>query len=85
MCRPRRLSESMSFFVTVELRVLDTEANKFFDRNHPLYVAALCTRCYTQHALRLVIDSETNHKRYFDKLDPLEARTTSKKKQTRFY
>ena len=83
MCRPRRLSESMSFFVTVELRVLDTEANKVYDRNHPLSDAALCTRYYTQHALRLVIDSETNHKRYcitsFDKLDPLEAKTTSKK------
>ena len=47
------------------LRVLDTEANKFYDRNHQLYDAALLTRCYTQHALRPLIDSETNHKRHF--------------------
>lgn len=50
------------------LRVLDTEANKFYDRNHPLYDAALLTRCYTQHALRPFIDSETNHKRFFIKI-----------------
>ena len=47
------------------LRILDTEANKFYDRNHQLYDAALLTRCYTQHALRPFIDSEINHKRYF--------------------
>ena len=34
------------------LRILDTQANKFYDRNHQLYDAALLTRCYTQHALR---------------------------------
>ena len=28
------------------LRILDTEANKFYDRNHQLYDAALLTRCY---------------------------------------
>ena len=44
------------------LRVLKTEANKFYDRNHPLYDAALLTRCYTQHALRPFIDTETNRK-----------------------
>ena len=33
------------------LRILDTEANKFYDRNHQLYDAALLTRCYTEHAL----------------------------------
>ena len=49
------------------LRILDTEANKFYDRNHQLYDAALLTRCYTQHALRPFIDSETNHKRHFIK------------------
>ena len=48
-----------------ELRILDTEANKFYDRNHQLYDAALLTRFYTQHALRPFIDSETNHKRHF--------------------
>ena len=50
------------------LRILDTEANKFYDRNHQLHDAALLTRCYTQHALRPVIDSETNHKRHFIKI-----------------
>ena len=38
------------------LRILDTEANKFYDRNHQLYDAAFLTR---------FIDSETNHKRHF--------------------
>ena len=47
------------------LRILDTEANKFYDRNHQLYDAALLTRCYTQHTLRPFIDSEINHKRHF--------------------
>ena len=50
------------------LRILVTEANKFYDRNHQLYDAALLTRCYTQHALRPFIDSETNHKRHFIKI-----------------
>ena len=50
------------------LRVLDTEANKFYDRNHQLYDAARLTRYYTQHALSPFIDSETNHKRYFIKI-----------------
>ena len=39
------------------LRSLDTEANRFYDRNHQIYDAALLTRCYTQHALCLFIDS----------------------------
>ena len=34
------------------LRNLDIEANKFYDRAHRLYDAAILTRCYTQHALR---------------------------------
>ena len=50
------------------LRILDTEAYKFYDRNNQLYVAALLTRCYTQHALRPFIDSEINHKRHFIKI-----------------
>ena len=50
------------------LCVLDTEANKFYDRKHQLYDAALLTRCYTQHALRPFIDSETNHKQHFIKI-----------------
>ena len=50
------------------LRILDTEANKFYDRNQHLYDAELLTRYYTQHALRPFIDSETNHKRHFIKI-----------------
>ena len=46
---------------------LDTEANKFYDRTNRLYDAALLTRCYTQHALRPVIDSKINHMRHFIK------------------
>ena len=33
------------------LRNLDIEANKFYDRAHRLYDAALLTQCYTQHVL----------------------------------
>ena len=50
------------------LRILDTYASKFYDRNHQLYDAALLTRCYTQ--LRPFIDSEINHKRQFIKKIP---------------
>ena len=50
------------------LRSLDTEANKFYDRTNRLYDAALLTRCYTQHALRPVIDSKINHVRNFIKI-----------------
>ena len=50
------------------LRSLDTEANNFYDRSNRLYDAALLTRCYTQHALRPVIDSEINHQRHFLKI-----------------
>ena len=61
------LSFLSSLLISV-LRVLDTEANKFYDRNHQLYDAALLTGYYTQHALRPFIDSETNHKRHFIKI-----------------
>ena len=50
------------------LRSLDTEANRFYDRNHQMYDAALLTRCYTQHALRPFIDSESNHIKSFIKI-----------------
>ena len=50
------------------LRSLDTEANKFYDRTNRLYDAAILTRCYTQHALRPVIDSKINHIRHFIKI-----------------
>ena len=43
------------------------EANKFYDRTNRLYDAALLTMCYTQHALRPVIDSKINHIRHFIK------------------
>ena len=47
---------------------LDTEANKFYNRSDRLYDAALLSRCYTQHALRPVIDSKIKHIRHFIKL-----------------
>ena len=50
------------------LRNLDIEANKFYDRAHRLYDAAILTWCYTQHALRQYIDSEINHIRHFIKI-----------------
>ena len=50
------------------LRKLDYVANKFYDRKHDLYEAALLTRCYTQHDLRPYIDSEINHIRHFIKI-----------------
>ena len=50
------------------LRSLDTEANRFYDRYHQMYDAALLTRCYTQHVLRPFIDSEANHIRSFIKI-----------------
>ena len=50
------------------LRILDTEANRFYDRNHQMYEAALLPRCYTQHALRPFIDAEINHQRHFIKI-----------------
>ena len=51
------------------LRNLDIEANKFYDRAHRLYDAAILTPCYTEHALRPYIDSEINHIRHFIKLN----------------
>ena len=50
------------------LSSLDTEANRFHDRSNRLYDTALLTRCYTQHALRPVIDSKINDKRHFIKI-----------------
>ena len=50
------------------LRNLDIGANKFYDRAHRLYDAAILTRCYTQHALRPYIDSEINYIRHFIKI-----------------
>ena len=47
---------------------LDIEANKFNDRAHRLYDAALLTQCYTQHALWPHIDSKINRIRHFIKI-----------------
>ena len=47
---------------------MDIEADRFYDRNHQTYKIALLTRCYTQHALLSLIDSEINHKRNFIKI-----------------
>ena len=60
------LSKLASLSVS-SLRKFD-KANKFYDRKHDLYEAALLTRCYTQHALRPYIDSEINHIRHFIKI-----------------
>ena len=50
------------------LGILDILANRFYERNHKMYEAALLTRCYTQHALRPFIDAEINHQRHFIKI-----------------
>ena len=58
----------LSSLSIASLRKLDEEAVRFYDRKHDLYHTALLTRCYTQHALRLYIDSEMNHIRHFIKI-----------------
>ena len=50
------------------LRRLGEEVNKFYNRKHYLYEAALLTRCYTRHALRPYIVSVINHIRHFIKI-----------------
>ena len=61
------LSRLVTFSIS-SLRNLDIEANKFYDRAHRLYDAAILIRCYTQHALWPYIDSEINHIRHFIKI-----------------
>ena len=59
---------ALSSLVTLSissLRNLDIEANKFYDRAHRLYDAALLTGCYSKHALRPYIDSKINPIRHF--------------------
>ena len=53
------------------LRNLDIEATKFYDRAHPLYDAALLTRCYNQHALPpyIHVHSQINHVRHITKFN----------------
>ena len=65
--RHNMLSRLSSLSIS-SLRKLDETANKFYDRKHDLYEAALLSRCYTQHALRPYIDSEINHIRHFIKI-----------------
>ena len=67
------LSYLSSFPISV-LRSLDTEANKFYDISNRPYDAALLTRCYTQHALRPVIDSKINRVRHFIKISSINLR-----------
>ena len=51
------------------LRVLDTSLiNSTIVISHYMMLAALLTRCYTEHVLRTLIDSETNHRRHFIKV-----------------
>ena len=50
------------------LRFLETEVNRFYDRNYQMYDASLLTRCYSQHALRPFIYSECNYIRHFIKI-----------------
>ena len=50
------------------LRIFDIETNRIYTRNHQMYEAALLTRCYTQHALNQLIDSEINNKIHFIKI-----------------
>ena len=65
--RHQMLSKLSSLSIS-SLHRLDEEANKFYDRNHDLYEAALFSRCYTLHALRPYIDSEINHIIHFIKI-----------------
>ena len=48
----------LGFLPILVLRILDIEANRFYDRNHQMYEAAILTRCYTQHSLHPFIDYE---------------------------
>ena len=54
----------LSYLSSLPIAVL----NRFYDRNHQMYDAALLTRCYTQNALRPFIDSESNHISSFIKI-----------------
>ena len=59
---------ALSRLVTLSISSLrNLDIDKFYDRAHRLYDAAILTQCYTQHALRPYIDSEINHIRHFIK------------------
>ena len=64
----RQMLSKLSSLSIAHLRILDEEANKFYDRKHNFYQTALLTRCYTQHALRSYIDWEMIHIRQFIKI-----------------
>ena len=66
--RRHQVLSKLSSLSIASLRILDEEANTFYDRKHDFYQTALLTRCYTQHALRPYIDSEINHIRHFIKI-----------------
>ena len=59
---------ALSRLVTLSISSLRNLANKFYDRAHRPYDAALLTQCYTQHALWQNIDSEINYIRHFIKI-----------------
>ena len=60
-----RLS-SLSFS---SLREVDQEADKIVSRFHPFYNTASLIQSYSQHVLRPHIDKESEHKRYFLKIN----------------
>ena len=69
--REHGLHAMLSFLSSLPIpvvRVLYIQANRFYDRNHQMYEAALLTRCYTQHAPCPFIDAEINHQRHFIKI-----------------
>ena len=57
-----------SFLPIPGLCILNIEAKKFSDRNHQMFESALLTRCYTQHPLLPLINSEIYHKRHYIKI-----------------
>ena len=60
-----QMLSKLSALSIASVRILDEEANKFYERKHDFYQTALLTRCYTQQALRPYIDSEIYHKKTF--------------------
>ena len=66
-CGRHSMLSCLSYLPIAVLRSLDTEANRFYDRNHQMY-DVLLTRFYTQHALRPFIDSESIYIRHFIKI-----------------
>ena len=51
---PHSMLSFLSSLPISVLRILDTEANKFYDRNHQLYDAALLTTPYIYNKLLVV-------------------------------